>query len=165
MQTCTNCGHKNNDNLHFCVKCTVPLDPNPEEITIPTVKPSFRQQLRDKVKGTTGLLPVQNVVLHIEGAAEPVPLTGGRQTILGRESADDLEPPDLDLTAYGAREKGVSRAHAAIYRRKDKVTIVDMGSANGTYLNGQQLKAGHPYLVRNRDEIHLGQLAIEARFE
>jgi pSer/pThr/pTyr-binding forkhead associated (FHA) protein len=71
-------------------------------------------------------------------------LTPGQQIILGR--ADESVDTELlvDLTPYNARELGVSRKHAAIEYRGHKwnypdVWLMDMGSANGTYLNGQRL--------------------------
>ena len=47
--------------------------------------------------------------------------------------------PDLDLAPFGAAEQGVSRRHAVIRRGEDTLTLVDLGSTNGTHLNGQRL--------------------------
>ena len=79
------------------------------------------------------------------------------QTVLGRADNTSTQKPDLDLTPYGALEKGVSRIHAAICRNDDTLTLVDKGSANGTHLNGQRLVPDQPRVLRDGDEIRLGQ--------
>lgn len=54
----------------------------------------------------------------------------------------------------------VSRRHAVVRRLGRDVTIEDLGSSNGTFVNGERL-AG-PRALRNQDRVQLG--AIEIRF-
>jgi hypothetical protein len=44
--------------------------------------------------------------------------------------------PEVDLTEDMALDYGVSREHACIFRRGEHVLVEDLGSTNGTLLNG-----------------------------
>ncbi len=52
----------------------------------------------------------------------------------------------------------ISRDHARVLRRAGSLWIEDLGSTNGTYLNGQRLF--EPALLRPGDEIRLGNTAL-----
>jgi predicted component of type VI protein secretion system len=54
----------------------------------------------------------------------------------------------------------VSRRHARLVRRGSEVTIEDLGSSNGTFVNGERLTA--PRELRDQDRVQLG--AVEIRF-
>ena len=42
--------------------------------------------------------------------------------------------------------------------------ILDRGSANGTYLNGERLTPNEPHVLRDGDEIRLGKLVAHIYF-
>ena len=73
--------------------------------------------------------------------------------------------PEVDLTDILAPEQGVSRLHACIFRRGDSVEIEDLGSTNGTLLNGVRLAPYIPQPLKDGDELQLGKLQIEVRFQ
>jgi predicted component of type VI protein secretion system len=54
----------------------------------------------------------------------------------------------------------VSRRHARLVRQGRQVTIEDLGSSNGTIVNGERLTA--PRELRDQDRVQLG--AVEIRF-
>lgn len=84
---------------------------------------------------------------------------------VGRMSDIPGDPqPDVDLTPYGAGDKGVSRKHIKIKRKNILVYVADLGSTNGTYLNGRKLIANAERLLRNGDELQLGRLKVRVRF-
>lgn len=105
------------------------------------------------------------IIVHIRDAVEPVVLTPEEEMILGRADAMSPKKPSLDLTPYGAQEKGVSRVHAAIRRGEDTLTLVDLGSVNGTHLNGQRLIPNQPRVLRDGDEVRLGKLVCHVYFK
>ncbi|MGJ3237320.1 MAG: FHA domain-containing protein [Anaerolineae bacterium] len=86
------------------------------------------------------------------------------QIVIGRKDSDDLKHPLVDLTSVGGLEKGVSRRHAKIVRNAGALHIVDNGSANGTYLNGQRLVEEQPRVLRDGDDIRLGHLTVRVTF-
>jgi adenylate cyclase len=81
--------------------------------------------------------------------AERVPLRG--PCFIGRNPTS---------TIVLASEK-VSRKHAMVQMQKDSFWIVDLGSANGTYVNGRRLT--QPARLADRDQIRIGDFAFEFR--
>lgn len=71
----------------------------------------------------------------------------------------------VDLSDYGALEKGVSRQHAQIVRHQDELCVVDTDSTSGTYINGMQLRPHKPVRLRYGDNLNLGLMSLHVRFE
>lgn len=84
---------------------------------------------------------------------------------LGRVDPDTGESPEVDLEEQGAQDKGVSRRHAAIIRRDGALQVLDLNAANGTFLNGQRLVANQPRILRDGDDLRLGHLTLNIKFE
>ncbi|MEZ4669031.1 MAG: FHA domain-containing protein [Anaerolineae bacterium] len=80
--------------------------------------------------------------------------------VIGRSDSRSSYIPDVDLAEMKALEKGVSRRHAAFVRLQEKLHILDLGSINGTYLNGTRLKPETPYLINSGDQLGLGDLVV-----
>lgn len=115
--------------------------------------------------GTTRIQPHESVLFHVQGTQEPVVIRSThRPIIVGRSGNADRLKPDVDLTPHSAYEKGVSRLHATLRREKETLTIEDMGSANGTYVNGQTLIPGQRIVLRHGDEVRLGELVATIHF-
>jgi hypothetical protein len=108
----------------------------------------------------TGQAPI---VLEIEGQEMTVPVSDA--ITIGRVSdIPDDSRPDVDLSQFGAGEKGVSRKHVKIKRKNILVYVADLGSTNGTLLNGRRLIPNAERLLRNGDELQLGRLKIKVKF-
>jgi pSer/pThr/pTyr-binding forkhead associated (FHA) protein len=86
------------------------------------------------------------------------------EVYLGRLDAAHGIFPDLDLTADGGLEGGVSRRHAKIHQKGNRFFIEDVGSANGTFLNGQRLTPYLPHPLQAGDELQLGKLELSVDF-
>lgn len=54
-----------------------------------------------------------------------------------------------------------SKLHCAIIRKDDKLYLKDMGSRNGTYLNGKRVQ--QPIVIQKDDIIGLGETKIEIK--
>jgi pSer/pThr/pTyr-binding forkhead associated (FHA) protein len=104
--------------------------------------------------------PTQNTIIaFIEGEREPLSLLISPQIVLGRGSGTGAQMVDLDL--YGAYDKGVSRTHANITAQEDGTFLVeDIGSSNGTFVNGSKLKKGETVPLKYGDELRLGELRM-----
>lgn len=88
-----------------------------------------------------------------------------RQTqILGRTDEDRKIFPTIDLAPHKAQDKGVSRLHAKLTARDNRIIVEDIGSSNGTYVNGHRLVRGIPSRVRNGDTLRLGNLVLQLHF-
>ena len=78
------------------------------------------------------------------------------QTVtIGREDYCDIAIP----------EKKISRKHCRIYwdPSSNNITIEDLGSMNGTIVNGTRIKK--PTLLRNKDSFQVGSSVIEIQQE
>ncbi|GAB4523560.1 MAG: hypothetical protein OHK0046_37380 [Anaerolineae bacterium] len=85
--------------------------------------------------------------------------------LIGRTiEGDDPASYALDLGPFGGYQNGVSRQHAAITRHEGGLYIEDLGSTNGTRINGFQLTARRKYRLRDGDEIEFARLRTVFRF-
>jgi hypothetical protein len=57
-------------------------------------------------------------------------------------------------------EDGVSRHHAGLSRAAGQITVRDLGSTNGTYLNGRRLDASPPQPLRDGDRLRIGSVEL-----
>lgn len=73
---------------------------------------------------------------------------------------------DVDLGDQGAEALGVSRLHLGLRYDTDyqTVQVFDLGSANGSFLNGQRLHRNEKRILRDGDELRLGRLVLRVRF-
>lgn len=166
MIKCPYCEHENMEGALVCEECGLSLWGDPND-TAPT---RHLDENADDLSiksgwGTATFHEKNQVIIHIRDAKEPITLTPGEEMLIGRHDAVSGIEPGLDLSPYSALEKGVSRVHAALRRGEDVLSIVDLESANGTYLNGQRLAPRQPRLLRDGDEIRLGKLTMHIYFK
>lgn len=83
-------------------------------------------------------------IRHDPDSQEEIPLRDGPKTI-GREAFNDIVVFDPE----------VSRRHAQISFLADQYLIEDLGSTNGTFVNG--LRVTHPTPLHNGDVISMGE--------
>lgn len=85
-----------------------------------------------------------------------IPLSG-TEILIGKRSVSQGLTPDIDLSIAPA-DAGVSRAHAMLRVRPDGLSITDLGSTNGTSLNGSEdlIPARVEVPLQEGDRIHLG---------
>jgi len=80
--------------------------------------------------------------------------------VIGR-SDDALQYiPDIDTSKHHSFDKGVSRRHAALVNLGGVPHIIDLYSANGTFLNGKRLAPDHPYPLGEMNKVRLGTLDV-----
>lgn len=100
--------------------------------------------------------------LRIEDRRE-VELMLNKTIWIGRmDPADDIFP-EIDLTDDGPAAKSVSRRHARILKRGEAITIEDLGSVNGTFINRKKLAPYIPEKLHNGDILQLGTLLMEVK--
>lgn len=102
--------------------------------------------------------------LEVEGAATPILVFPKGEIALGRRDPATGTMPDVDLTAFAAYRLGVSRKHAIIRHNQKKLEIYDLGSSNGTSVNGVKLASHQPHPLRDGDTISLGKMLMRAMF-
>jgi pSer/pThr/pTyr-binding forkhead associated (FHA) protein len=92
----------------------------------------------------TGVVRAALVPDGAEAQAHEVPVG---EVILGRSSASNIV---VESTA-------VSKLHARVVRTPDQLLLEDMGSSNGTFVNGNQVMTA---VLRDGDTIALGGVAV-----
>jgi hypothetical protein len=174
MQKCGNCGHENRAGIVFCENCGASLiGKQPLSTKALDVAPgnqsgnsATQSPLSAIVQEMAIFKPGDILKLSVEGTTKPIELQPKGEVILGRRDPATGTTPDVDLTPFAGYRMGVSRRHAAIRQGDDNtLNVWDLGSSNGTFLNGQRLNAHRPYPLRDGDELRLGQMVIRVNFK
>lgn len=165
MITCPNCQHNEITGAIFCSNCGARLVHAEAylthvfrgEATQPFQVPTEKQAL----SVPTGRLLGAAVSLHILNAGQILPLSGKEEFIIGRSAEGQAPLPDIDLANYRAYEKGVSRLHASIKASGSSISITDLGSVNGTRLNGRKIVPNEEVALNHGDILSLGKMQIQ----
>lgn len=169
MQTCPNCGTENRPGELFCQNCGTNLQSGTAVGTTKNIDESTgltvpREFITDA--GTDIFAPGATLRIEIEGGPEPLFIQPEHEIIFGRRDPATGAMPDVDLTPYAGYRMGVSRRHSAIRTAEDQhLDLWDLGSSNGTFLNGQRLNAHRPYRLRDGDRLRLGQMVLRVFFQ
>lgn len=80
--------------------------------------------------------------------------------LIGRVDSIEELFPEVDLENYDVDAK-VSRRHARVHLKDGGIFVEDLGSLNGTFVNGdQQLAKGERRELQNGDEIIVGKTVL-----
>ena len=131
-KTCPACGRVNRKEARFCVGCGHSFVP---------------------------LRPAVLRVVEPVRAAWEMPVARSPM-MLGRASEAEDYRPDFDMTFYDEGDY-VSRRHARITKGRRGYFITDLGSSNGTTVNGEPLVSHRARLLRNGDRIQVGLVVIQ----
>lgn len=132
--TCARCGRVNKPNARFCAGCGAPLSVAMAAPRLIVISP--RSTFEQKIERT--------------------PLR------IGRRDPRQHHYPELDLAEH---DRGIaSRHHAMIERNGDYYTLTDLGSTNGTLVNGTPLPPHQKHRLRSGDRIKIGEVEIEFRW-
>ena len=91
-----------------------------------------------------------HLILLLDGQATTIELSSD-ETLLGRDPKCTLE----------IKSGMVSRRHARVFKNADEFLVEDMGSGNGTFVNGSKIEGPKP--IKHGDRIKLGPVLL--RFE
>jgi hypothetical protein len=163
MIICTNCQHKNVAGAMFCAECGAQLDGIETLTTQAITNEQIANELKQKAPRPDALSTPTNswISLHLMDSGKILPLASRNEFTLGRLSEGQPIMPDIDLTPYQAYASGVSRLHAVVKRDADRVLVMDLGSSNGTYLNGRRLNPHMEESLNHGDIVALGKLKIQ----
>ncbi len=96
-------------------------------------------------------LPHQLAVMSVDnGTGESFALAN--ELTIGRSTDCAIPLPDDNF---------VSQVHARVFRREDEYWVEDLGSTNGTLMNGRKLSGPAP--VRRGDRLQVGRTVLELR--
>lgn len=163
MIICPNCKNENLDGSMFCINCGSQLSGAGSLVT-QNIETEYSKEM-PSTEETYAPVPQYTLntwaSLHLVDSGQILPLNDRSEFTLGRVS--DAQPimPDIDLTPYQAYSCGVSRLHAVLKREGKRVFIMDLGSSNGTFLNGKRLQPHVEHLLNHSDIFSLGKLKIQ----
>jgi hypothetical protein len=101
-------------------------------------------------------------LLHPKSGME-FPLATGAETTIGRRDPVTGIHPDVDLTPVDG-QRSISRRHAKIYHRGGRYYVAEeIGTMNGTFVNGHRIETGVPMEIKPGDEVRFG--VIETVFQ
>jgi hypothetical protein len=160
---CPNCGKPNDAGEVLCYSCGQLLVTEGGMFETHLLADQVYDIPSDKDFG-----PEATLVLVVKGIPRHYrlrPQDKGRDIIIGRGSGGTVKP-DVDLAPYEATELGVSRLHLSIRynERYRTLSAGDMGSSNGTMINGQRLHPEEKRILRHGDEVRLGKLTLVVYF-
>jgi hypothetical protein len=141
MIICPNCQHKEMSGAVYCTKCGAQLI----DMSVATHKIHTAEARQITQQDTNRPLPpppahLQSwISLNMIESGQILPLADRTEFTLGRSAEGQPIVPDVDLSPHNAYANGVSRLHAALKLIKEQIVIMDLGSSNGTYLNGSRL--------------------------
>lgn len=164
MIVCSSCKHKNMDGSMFCAECGSQLVGKDTFITqsIDTQKFDTANEQKPRIdlyQSFDGSDAWGS--LHLLDTGQVLPLSVKNEFTLGRISEGQPIMPDIDLSPYQAYAAGVSRLHAVIKRDGNRIVFIDIGSANGTYINGKRLPSNTEQVLNHGDIIALGKLKLQ----
>ncbi|MCC6146561.1 MAG: FHA domain-containing protein [Anaerolineaceae bacterium] len=164
MIVCPNCNHREVAGALFCSECgaqlvsmnrltTQSIGKTSGPLTDMTVSPP------DAPAVAAGIDAV--ISLYLVDSGQLLNLAGRTEFTLGRVAEGQPILPDVDLSPYEAFSLGVSRLHASLKLANERVIITDLGSSNGTRVNGQKIVPHLEYPLNHGDMIALGKLKIQ----
>jgi pSer/pThr/pTyr-binding forkhead associated (FHA) protein len=162
MIICPNCHHEELDGEIFCSNCGAQLVGQDLQRTQAISQSDLPDDLKKPDQPTAPQSKIGSLLaLHILDVGQILPLTDRKELTIGRVSEGQTILPDIDLTAYKAYEKGVSRQHISIKKTDQGFFVTDLGSVNGTQLNGKKILPGQSIQLANGDILSLGKLKIQ----
>lgn len=141
---CPVCSTRNLPNTLFCEQCGRGLHPATE----------LHDAQPDTPKGEKAAVALQ---IEPNGPILRLPATG--KALLGR-GGSQADAMFIDLGSAGGLEAGVSREHAALDIKRNRITIKDLNSTNGTYVNRRQISPNTPVSIAAGDTIHIAKLKV-----
>jgi hypothetical protein len=144
-ESCTECGHGNLVGSRFCSSCGGQLSRETEVST-------EALETLGGIEGTVGVhAPSSGAVLVVTSghqAGTRYAITGEQLTV-GRHPDSDIFLDDIT----------VSRRHVELKIGSTGYVLSDVGSLNGTYLNGERLEATEAILT-NGDDLQIGKFKL-----
>lgn len=125
-----------------------------------------------QVKGLPATSMLRLTLVQPDDEAEPevtefkFDAPGDEGFVIGRSDVGSSYVPDVDLAPCNAQRYGISRRHAVLVRYHGVVHVIDLGSMNGTFINGKRLSPQTAYPLNDGDQVSLANLSFQiARLE
>ena len=165
MIICKVCSHQELPGTFFCSECGSRLiaggDPNINTLVYPSQARGLEIDITKTIPKK--LLENKTFILYYAEEEEVINLPDQDEFTIGRIVEGQVITPDVDLNPYEAYDKGVSRLHATIRinQEKNKIYVIDLGSANGSSVNGYEIPANSEVPLNHGDVLSLGKFSLK----
>jgi CRP-like cAMP-binding protein len=109
--------------------------------------------------GTTGrhkAVSTKGIPRLVVSGGSDIPLPSQGEALVGRADPQARSRPEVELSAHDT-QRSLSRRHARIVREGDVYLVSEEpGVPNGTFVNGERLKAGERRPLKDGDEVRFG---------
>lgn len=160
MSRCQECQASQLEGTLFCGECGAALFGLPAAEAL-SLSDMLRSAAPPPVDGNPDAEAGMPLEFIIAATGRRLSVMLERELYIGRADPAQQLQPAVDLTPDSGKELGVSRLHAFIQRTPQGLFLIDLGSTNGTRLNGRRLAPDLPQRLQSGDEIHLGDLAVQ----
>ena len=111
-------------------------------------------EVKAEVKAEVKTVPAAKIIEKVSGQA--FPLASKPESTVGRPDSVTGILPDIDLSTVDT-QRSISRRHAKLIREGTSFFVYEeIGTANGTFVNGERVKTGVKSEVRPGDEVRFG---------
>ena len=146
---CSHCGQPVGEDARYCAACGAPVadaaasaNDTTASIELGALDPSHEPQELPLLEPGTGML----VVVRGPNAAS--------RFLLDRDVTTVGRHPDADIFLDDVT---VSRRHAELHRTDEGVVVRDLGSLNGSYVNGERVEER---LLFTSEELQIGRFKL-----
>jgi pSer/pThr/pTyr-binding forkhead associated (FHA) protein len=148
---CSQCGSKLVEGASFCSQCGAPvarveeaqdIDRTTAAIDVGALDPTTQLEGVPRLEPGTGMLVV------VRGP------NAGARFLLDRDATTVGRHPDCEIFLHDVT---VSRRHSEVRREGPRFTLRDLGSLNGTYINGDRVEET---VLSSGDEVQIGRFKL-----
>lgn len=127
----------------------------------PPARSKPKSEEKTSIIDTEELNNLQDVKIRLKlpATGKEISTEGRAEIVIGRAYKD--AKPDIDLGPYGGSQAGVSRLHSRLMRQGDDWSVEDLGSTNGTFVNGTKVAPHQKKRVKSGDIIRCGQIELQ----
>jgi hypothetical protein len=161
---CANCGQSNQKHELVCYSCGHLLESSKSQQETQALAETNDLTFSEDFFDHDSVLIFK--VRHNGKTFVAEPQKSDHELVIGRSAKGSAVMPDIDLVDDDGDKLGVSRLHLNISydERSHTISISDIGSANGTYINGQRVHPHEVRVLRDHDELRLGKLVLLVSF-
>jgi hypothetical protein len=159
---CPNCGSKYHVLRLYCKECGCVM---PQTLTgsgeVTKLFPNNQASPIDLVWGRSYFHKKAHLVLLKDASGEMVRVPFDiSPAFVGR----DVTRPALLFRGSEADEAGISRVHARLDRFTTTLCVTDLGSTNGTFVDGRRLSPQVACVLHNESALQFGRLLVWVKF-
>jgi pSer/pThr/pTyr-binding forkhead associated (FHA) protein len=148
---CSQCGAEQQEGARFCSRCGVAVEPRQGEVDVDQTTAAIDVGALDPTSSVEALPSLE------EGTGMLVVIRGpnaGARYLLDREATTVGRHPDCEIFLHDVT---VSRRHSEFRRAGKDFVLHDLGSLNGTYVNGDRVDE---QTLNSGDEVQIGRFKL-----